>query len=263
MQRLPIATIPERLPLRGRSLPGPRAVRRSWTCDRSLPWPKLTTTVPDIPVVQLLARDGRPGPTAPSLWAVDMPRGRRPSPLVLATLGVLAGIAAMALGSAAVLSAGETTETAQIAPSAQARPSASPIERRARTPREAEHGARSRSRDHVASCSRSGVAVVRRFRPHQPAARAKPYVAWIVAPGVTPARAAVRRDRASCLPLSGTRLESERRRLEEPASRSAHAEPFRRVSLESVSRSRGAARTRAELAGARDVRSILPSSFAR
>ena len=66
------------------------------------------TTVPDIPVVQLPALETDAlGSTAPSMLAVDMPRGRRPSPLVLATVGVLAGVAAMALGAAAVLSAGE------------------------------------------------------------------------------------------------------------------------------------------------------------
>jgi hypothetical protein len=121
-----------------------------------------------------------------------MPRGRRPSPLVLAALGVLAGVAAMALGAVAVLSAGETTEAAQKAPSAQATPPASPIERRVlallakpSTERVAFTGPPGLVLA-VGSGGRAAILV----RGLQPAARAKPYVAWIVAPGVTPARAA-------------------------------------------------------------------------
>ena len=62
------------------------------------------TTVPDIPVVQLPALDadgvsGLGGLTAPgSIWAVDVPSTRRLTPVTLAALGVVAGIAAMALG---------------------------------------------------------------------------------------------------------------------------------------------------------------------
>ena len=42
------------------------------------------------------------------LGSVEVPRGRRLSPVVLATLGVVAGIGAMALGTAAVISAGRS-----------------------------------------------------------------------------------------------------------------------------------------------------------
>jgi hypothetical protein len=105
------------------------------------------TTVPDIPVVQLpaLEADGvvqegvqiSPG----SIWAVDVPHARRITPVTLVALGVTAGIAAMALGFAAVILAGSgsspseqasapATNTSPTSPS-QA-PAASPsVERRA------------------------------------------------------------------------------------------------------------------------------------
>lgn len=154
------------------------------------------TTVPDIPVVQLPALETDDlGSTASSIWAVDVPRGRRPSPLVLATLGVLAGIAAMALGTAAVLSAGGTIRSASVAPSdtgVQAAPSASPSERRVlallakpSTERVAFRG----SRGLVLAVGSGGrAAILVRGLPQ--AATAKPYVAWIVPPGGTPVRAA-------------------------------------------------------------------------
>ena len=70
------------------------------------------TTVPDIPVVQLPAfeEDSAVGSPTASMWAVDVPTARRPSPLTLAVLGVLAGIAAMVLGAAAVISAGGASQ---------------------------------------------------------------------------------------------------------------------------------------------------------
>jgi Anti-sigma-K factor rskA, C-terminal len=70
------------------------------------------TTVPDIPVVQLpaLEADGVVAEAPASIWAMDVPNGRRPSPLTLAVLGVVAGIAAMVLGAAAVVSAGTSAD---------------------------------------------------------------------------------------------------------------------------------------------------------
>ena len=115
------------------------------------------TTVPDIPVVQLpaLEADGvvqegariSPG----SIWAVDIPHARRITPVILASLGVAAGIAAMALGVAAVVFAGSSSPSAQTAapaanasPSTPSRASAGAAGRRAaraRAPCEAEHRA--------------------------------------------------------------------------------------------------------------------------
>ena len=71
------------------------------------------TTVPDIPIVQLPAfeEDSALGSPTASMWAVDVPTARRPSPLTLAVLGVVAGIAAMVLGAAAVISAGGGSRT--------------------------------------------------------------------------------------------------------------------------------------------------------
>jgi hypothetical protein len=73
------------------------------------------TTVPDIPVVQLPAletddvADNTLSPPA-SIWAVDVPHSRRFTPVGLAALGVVAGVAAMAVGAAAVVSAGSDSE---------------------------------------------------------------------------------------------------------------------------------------------------------
>ena len=81
---------------------------------------RVVTTVPDIPVVQLpaleadgVAQEGAsisPG----SIWAVDVPHARRITPVTLVALGVAAGIAAMAVGVAAVYFAGSSSS-----PSAQ------------------------------------------------------------------------------------------------------------------------------------------------
>jgi len=155
------------------------------------------TTVPDIPVVQLPAIETDDlSSTAASMWAVDVPRSRRPSPLVLASLGVLAGIAAMALGTGAVIYAGGTTEKApEVAPSSagvQPSPSVSPVERRVvalLAKPSTERVAFTGSRGLVLAVGSGGRAAIL-VRGLEPAATAKPYVAWIVAPGAAPARAA-------------------------------------------------------------------------
>ena len=157
------------------------------------------TTVPDIPVVRLPAIEGDDlGSTAASLWAVEVPRAGRPSPLALATLGVLAGVAAMALGAAAVLSAGASAEkssderAARSASQTQAAPAASPVERRVlallakpSTDRITFTG----SRGLVLAVGSGGRAVIL-VRGLQRAEVGKPYRAWIVAPGAAPIRAA-------------------------------------------------------------------------
>jgi hypothetical protein len=76
-----------------------------------------------------------------SIWAVDIPHTRRITPVTLAALGVAAGVAAMALGVAAVVYAGSSTSppaqtlapAADGGPTAPARPSAAlpAVERRA------------------------------------------------------------------------------------------------------------------------------------
>ena len=88
------------------------------------------TTVPDIPVVQLPAleadgvvQEGAPIPPG-SIWAVDVPRARRITPVTLVALGVSAGIAAMALGVGAVVFAGSSTSPSTQTPVPTAAPSA-------------------------------------------------------------------------------------------------------------------------------------------
>src|SRR5262245_40973884 len=67
-------------------------------------------TVPELHVVQVPALDQAAkdefAAATVRIWApVEVPRGRQPSALVLAVLGTLAGVAAMALGAFAVASA--------------------------------------------------------------------------------------------------------------------------------------------------------------
>ena len=158
----------------------------------------LVTTVPDIPVVQLPAfeEDSAPGSPTAGMWAVDVPRARRPSPLTLAALGVLAGIAAMVLGAAAVISAGSGSRTsiehAAGTTLRSAKPTLSVAERRAlallakpSTERIVFRG----SRGLVLAVGSGGRAAIL-IRGLERAAPGKPYKAWIVTPGAAPVRAA-------------------------------------------------------------------------
>jgi hypothetical protein len=156
------------------------------------------TTVSDIPIVRLPAIEGDDmGSTAASLWAVDVPRARRPSPLALATLGVLAGVAAMALGTAAVLSAGASTEKspadgARPAPRTSKAPVASPVERRALAllaKPSTERIVFTGSRGLVLAVGSGGRAAIL-IRGLERAEVGQPYRAWIVVPGAAPTRAA-------------------------------------------------------------------------
>ena len=185
----------------------PAAVAAGWLREAmrgvlpgpSLPW-RDVTTVPDIPVVQLPALE--PDADASSLmapgsiWAVEVPEARRPSPLTLAVLGVLAGIAAMALGAAAVIFAGASAETptratAATTPLAVA-PSVSSAERRVLAllakPSTERIAFRGVSGLVLAVGSGGRAAILVRGLERAPAAR--PYQAWIVAPGAAPIRAA-------------------------------------------------------------------------
>ena len=161
------------------------------------------TTVPDIPVVQVPAFE--PDVESPdgllaspgSIWAVDVPRGRRPSPLTLAFSGVVAGIAAMALGAAAVISAGASA--GESPPSGVAAPSpstpstgAASVERRVlallaktSTERVAFRGARGLVLA-VGSAGRAAILV----RGLERASHREPYLAWVVTPGSKPVAAA-------------------------------------------------------------------------
>jgi hypothetical protein len=160
------------------------------------------TTVPDIRVVQLEAPelDGADAATTElpaSLWELDVPTGRRPSPLTLAVLGILAGVAAMAVGAAAVISAGVSAEAtpAMITgspPTSEVAPSVPAVERRAlallakpSTERVVFRGARGLVLA-VGSGGRAAI-LVRGFERAPAGGR---YTAWIVAPGSAPVRGA-------------------------------------------------------------------------
>ena len=164
------------------------------------------TTVPDIPVVHIPALEGEFSaesgraafvPAHTSWAAVDVPRGRRLSPVVLATLGVVAGIGAMALGTAAVISAGRSQGTAagdgstDLAP--RVVPSAPGVERRVlallakpSTERVVFSGSGGRLVLAVGSGGRAAILI----RGLERAAAGTPYRAWILTPGRAPIRAA-------------------------------------------------------------------------
>jgi hypothetical protein len=158
------------------------------------------TTVPDIPVVQLPALEGDADASsllAPgSIWAVEVPKARGRSPVTLAVLGVVAGVAAMALGAAAVVFAGASPET-PASPTASAPPPpatarVSSTERavlallaKPSTERIAFRGARGLV---LAVGSGGRAAILVRGLGRAPAAR--PYRAWVVAPGSAPVPAA-------------------------------------------------------------------------
>ena len=156
------------------------------------------TTVPDIPVVQLPAfeEDSAMGLPTASMWEVDVPSARRPSPLTLAVLGVVAGIAAMVLGAAAVISAGgasrTSSERAAGTTPVSARPTLAGTERsvlallaKPSTQRVVSRG----SRGLVLAVGSGGRAAIL-IRGLKRAAPGKPYKAWIVTPGAAPVRAA-------------------------------------------------------------------------
>lgn len=158
------------------------------------------TTVPDIPVVQLPAlesdgEDRRPTEPPASIWAVDVP-GRRPAPLTLAVIGVVAGIAAMAFGAAAVIQAGKSAPpiTGELVGAAapQSAPSVPSAERRVlallakpSTERIAFRGAGG-----LVLVVGSGGRAAILLRGLERAPAGEPYGAWIVAPGNAPLRAA-------------------------------------------------------------------------
>jgi hypothetical protein len=152
-------------------------------------------TVPDIPLVQVHTFEDDGATTAASMWALDVPRGRRPSPLTLAVLGVVAGMAAMALGAAAVISAG-TPSGAAPDPGARAASGegsgASGVERRVLAllaKPSTERISFSGSGGLVLAVGSGGRAAIL-VRGLERATPSKPYLAWIVAPGAAPIRAA-------------------------------------------------------------------------
>jgi Anti-sigma-K factor rskA, C-terminal len=156
------------------------------------------TTVSGIPIVQLPAfeEDSAVGSPTASMWAVDGPTARRPSPLTLAVLGVLAGIAAMVLGAAAVISAGGGSRTssdrAAGSTPAPARSTLPGAERRvlALLAKPSTERIVFRGSPGLVLAVGSGGRAAILIRGVKRAAPGKPYVAWIVTPGAVPVRAA-------------------------------------------------------------------------
>jgi hypothetical protein len=164
------------------------------------------TTISEIPVVELPAFDAARitddgPPSAPgSIWAVEVPDAKRPTPVAMAAVGVLAGIAAMVLGTAAVISASRSPETppapaparvAAPAPS-QATSAVPAVDRRVlallakpSSERVVFRGARGL----VLVVGSSGRAAIL-IRSLERASSAKPYHAWVMRPGTAPVRAA-------------------------------------------------------------------------
>jgi hypothetical protein len=161
------------------------------------------TTVPDIPVVELPAFDaGIADETAltppASVWSVDVASARWLSPVALAALGVAAGVAAMILGAAAVISAGAgaSPDATPVAPVSAKNPPTQPgtpsAERSAlallakpSTERIAFRGAQGL----VLAVGSGGRAAIL-LRGLEPAPADAPYSAWIVRPGAVPVAAA-------------------------------------------------------------------------
>jgi hypothetical protein len=154
-------------------------------------------TVPEIHVVQVPVRDEDTLADAISsvqTWApVELPRGKHPTPIVLAVLGVLAGIGAMALGAMAVLSAGTspsedtsaaTAQVASLRPGAEERVLS--LLAKPSTERIAFRGSGGRLVLAVGTGGRA--AILLRGLERRPAG--KPYYAWVVASGSAPVRAA-------------------------------------------------------------------------
>jgi hypothetical protein len=129
------------------------------------------------------------GPWSP----VEVPRGRRPSPTTIAVVAALAGIGAMALGGAAVLSAARshertTTVVAPRAPAAAARAERAALALLAKpsTERVVFRRAGGRLLLAVGSGGRAAI-LVRGFERARPGAA---YYAWALRPGARPVRAA-------------------------------------------------------------------------
>jgi len=158
------------------------------------------SAVPELPVVRVPVLEGdalrgasAPGASVSSWVPVEVPRGRRASPIFLATLGILAGIGSMALGTAAVISAG--TSASEDAPVATPRAASAPsgVERRALAflaePRtDWIPFTSSGGRLLLAVAGDGRAAILSRGLGH--AAVQKPYYAWAVRPGARPVRVA-------------------------------------------------------------------------
>jgi hypothetical protein len=127
-----------------------------------------------------------------SRWAqVEVPRGRRPSPTTIAVVATLAGIGALALGTAAVFTArdsGKTTVVTTTTPAVTVGVEPRVIALLAKPSTRRIVFTRSGGRLVLAVGSGGKAAIlVRRLERATPG---KPYVAWVIARGARPVRAA-------------------------------------------------------------------------
>ena len=162
----------------------------------------VTETAAEIPVVHVhVAAPGEEEPAgsdfggvAAGPWSpVELPRGRRPSPTTIAIVAALAGIAAMALGTAAVLTASRSTSDSATTAAASTAQPRTPGERAAlallaKPSTERVVFRRSRGRLLLAVGSGGRAAILMRGLAR--AAPGVPYYAWALEPGARPVRAA-------------------------------------------------------------------------
>jgi hypothetical protein len=154
-------------------------------------------TASEIPVVHVSVLEGdlsaEPDHLAEVAWSpVELPRTRRPSPTTIAIMAALAGLAAMALGAVAVLTAGDAVRTTTVS-SPSTTTTTTPAERAAlaliakpSTQRVAFTGAGGRLLLAVGSGGRAAILLHGFGR----AAPGRPYYAWALTPGARPVRAA-------------------------------------------------------------------------
>src|SRR5262245_51438789 len=127
------------------------------------------------------------GPTFSTWRSVEVPQPRRPSPTPLVVLGLLAGIAAMALGGVAVVSAArsvdEPTPSAVATPEAVVTPGVEQqvlaLLAKPSTDRVVFRGSSGRLLLVVGSAGRAAILV----RGFERAPAGRPYHAWVVGPG--------------------------------------------------------------------------------
>lgn len=152
-------------------------------------------TLPEIPVVRVAALEGEApndtGVLVSRLAQVEVPRGRRPSPMTIAVVATLAGIGALALGTAAVFTArdsGKTTVVTTTTPAVTAGAEPQLIALLAKPSTQRIVFSRSGGRLVLAVGSAGRAAIL--LRGLERAAPGKPYVAWVIAPGSGPVRGA-------------------------------------------------------------------------
>jgi hypothetical protein len=155
------------------------------------------TSLSEIPVMRVPADSGvgaTGDPFGPSIRAwepVELPRGRRPSPIVLVTLALVAGIGALALGTAAAVVAasdddGKPVVVSPLTPAKAAGAASAGVEQRAlallakpSTERVTFRG----SGGHLSLAVGSGGRAAILIRGFPRANAARPYVAWVVGLG--------------------------------------------------------------------------------